>query len=165
MDRRLLSLLLLACTTACEPEMPVHERTSTKSKQCIECHYGAFVNVDDPRHAVQDGGSFLALKDPFQCATCHTTTGWIPANGSHPEQFFPITTGKHANPAIGCNDCHDPTKGPNTGGNNTDCIHCHIGAHTIPSVNAIHAAVGGYTPANEATPHSCLSCHPAGRKL
>lgn len=150
-------LLVVLAAAACAPEVNVHETKQAKTVGCINCHSAAYVQVKDPPHT----GS-----KPVTCNDCHSTTGWKPTIGAagHPEQSFPIQSGKHRNPAIGCNDCHMTSLGPSTAGMNTDCIHCHIGAHTIATIDAVHAMVPNYPPANAAAPHSCLDCHPAGTK-
>jgi len=149
----------IAAAAACAPETNVHETKQAKSQLCIMCHSAAFVQVQNPIHVGEK---------PVTCQDCHGTKAWIPTTGAggHPEAAFPIqaTTSKHHNPAIGCNDCHDASLGPSTAGANTDCIHCHIGAHTIASVDALHASVQGYTPANPSTPNACRNCHPTGAK-
>lgn len=150
---------LLACTLACAPEANVHETKQAKSQGCIYCHSGAYIAVKTPVHVGVN---------PITCGDCHATNAWKPTigGGGHPEELFPIraATSKHANPAIGCGDCHDARLGDSTGGQNTDCIHCHIGAHTIASVDQAHAGRPGYTPANPNSPNSCLGCHPSGAK-
>jgi hypothetical protein len=148
-----------ACAGACSPRGNIHDTKEAKSNACINCHSAAYVQVKEPPHQ--------GIK-PVTCNDCHSTTAWVPAigNGGHPEDLFPIqaATSKHHNPAIGCTDCHLASLGPSTAGQNTDCIHCHIGAHTIATIDGVHASIAGYVPANAATPHSCLDCHPSGAK-
>jgi hypothetical protein len=154
-------VVLASCT-----ETKVHDTPQAKSETCVTCHAAAYARAPDHH---DDAG--VATK-PDTCADCHTTTAWIPATAGHPEDLFPITTGSHANPAIGCTDCHNPALGESTAGANTDCIHCHIGAHQAPSIDDTHAACltvqgdagcSGYTPSGSAaSPNYCLSCHPKG---
>lgn len=156
---RLLRFLVVLGLAACTVEQNIHQTKQGLTQPCINCHSAAYVQVRDPPH--------MGIK-PVTCGDCHNTAAWVPTTGAggHPEDNFPIAaaTSKHHNPAIGCADCHIASLGPSTGGMNTDCIHCHIGAHTIPSIDTVHASVMGYPPANEATPHSCLDCHPTGSK-
>jgi hypothetical protein len=149
---RWFALVFVGCTTT-----NIHDTDQVKGHACFQCHSEAYAQVQTPVHV----GVY-----PNTCESCHMTTAWIPTSNGHPEALFPITTGSHHNAAIGCSDCHLPSLGPSAQGQNTDCIHCHIGAHTIPSIDAVHplSLVPTYTPANPATPHSCLTvgCHPTG---
>jgi hypothetical protein len=123
-------------------------------KDCASCHQADFQSSTYPGHS-----SFGT-----NCVNCHSTTAWSPAlSGAHPEAKFPLTTGAHANPGIQCTDCHDPTRGPSAGGQNTDCIHCHLGAHNRPSIDGEHTGVPNY-PSASTSVNFCRDCHPAGRK-
>ncbi len=102
---------------------------------------------------------------PMTCDSCHSTSAWNPTiggMGSHPEARFPITTGSHANAAIGCADCHIASRGSPTKGANCDCIHCHLGAHNEPAIDAAHTGISGYMPTSASAPNACLGCHGAG---
>ncbi len=147
-------LAALLATAACT-SVNVHDTKKAQNEPCVTCHSAAYQNVQTPVHV----GVY-----PDTCDSCHNTTAWIPTTAGHPEDKFPITTGPHANAAIGCTDCHKPSLGPSGGGANTDCIDCHIGAHTLATVDSAHAGLAGYNPASSATPHSCLAagCHPNG---
>jgi hypothetical protein len=150
------TLLFVSCVAACAPEANVHDTKQAKSQGCIYCHTAAYLTVKTTKHYVGAGDP---SNYPITCNDCHGTNAWVPTvgGGGHPEARFPLTgASKHNNAAIKCADCHKASLGENTGGQNTDCIHCHIGAHTI---------VGGYTPASEAAPNSCLGCHQAGQRL
>jgi hypothetical protein len=140
--------LLVGCTST-----NVHDTPQAKNQACVTCHLAAYQNVQTPVHV---------NVMPETCETCHTTSGWIPTTSGHPEANFPITTGFHANAAIGCTDCHNPALGPSAQGANTDCVHCHIGAHNTPSIDTTHAAVPGYTASATSPVNFCLSCHPHG---
>jgi hypothetical protein len=132
---------------------------------CVGCHMTDYTNSTYTGH-----NCF-----PTTCDTCHTPSGWIPATGVHPEALFPITTGSHANPGIACADCHSPPTGrvcTPVAGANTDCVHCHLGAHLQAAIagDAVHTALGAaYTSAaaakNDAGAPStnfCLGCHAKG---
>ena len=140
--------------TACN-NPNIHDTDQASGQPCANCHITAYKLVQNPKHR-----GVL----PETCENCHSTTAWIPASGGHPESKFPITTGAHANKAIACNDCHIASLGEDSAGQNTDCIHCHLGAHTIPSIDAAHTKVAAYMPASTSMPHSCLTagCHPSG---
>lgn len=159
--RSRIALAACLCVWGCTAEQNIHETKQAQSQPCINCHSAAYVQVKTPPHE--------GIK-PVTCNDCHGTTAWVPTIGlaGHPEESFPIAAAnsKHHNPAIGCNDCHDKTRGQSSGGMNTDCIHCHIGAHTIPAIDAVHATlmVANYPPANEMNPNGCLDCHPAGKR-
>jgi hypothetical protein len=153
-----LAALVSASASACGGTDDIHETEEARSKGCYDCHATAYQVVQTPKHV----GVY-----PTTCADCHSTTGWIPAAGGHPESKFPITTGSHANKAIGCADCHIASRGSDANGVNCDCVHCHIGAHNTPAIDAVHSGVAGYAgsalPATPATP-GCLAsgCHPSG---
>lgn len=151
------SLAALAAlgSAACTGTQDIHQTSEAKSKQCYDCHATAYDIVQTPPHA-----GVL----PTTCSDCHATTGWVPAAGGHPEDKFPITTGSHANAGIACNDCHVPSQGSYAGGQNCDCVHCHLGAHNTPAIDATHAGVAGYTGSTPTSPPSCLTagCHPSG---
>ncbi len=152
-------LLVVGCT-----QTNVHQTAEVVGPPptpCIKCHSNAYNGAMAPPHAPQNGGTIQNT-----CGDCHGTDKWTPLTGGHPETKFPITTGSHANKAIGCTDCHKASLGADTAGANTDCVDCHIGAHTTPSIDATHivdsGVVDGYTPSSASTPHSCLGCHPTG---
>jgi hypothetical protein len=150
-------LLALVCCS----QTNVHDTAQAKSEACVTCHQAAYDHTSDPAHA--DAGY------PTTCGDCHaSTTSWTPAKGGHVPNTaaatFPIDTGSHSNAAIACSDCHIASLGPKTAGANCDCIHCHIGAHTTPSIDTTHATTPLYdastTPGLPA--NYCLGCHPAG---
>ena len=142
---------------ACGGSNDIHDVSSAAlNKDCYSCHSTAYETVQTPIH--------LDLF-PTTCADCHSTTAWLPAQNNHPEAAFPITTGSHANAGIRCTDCHNSSLGLDTGGLNTDCVDCHLGAHNGAANDTIHAGISGYPgfSAGVATsPHFCLSCHPSG---
>lgn len=141
---------------SCSSNDDIHLTAEAKNKACYDCHSTAYELVQNPKHV----GVF-----PVTCAECHSTRAWLPASSGHPEGNFPITSGSHSNKAIGCADCHIASLGPDTGGHNCDCTHCHIGAHMTPAIDAVHSVVTGYTGSNSTTtPPSCLNvgCHPSG---
>jgi len=120
---------------------------------CVDCHLAQYEASPYPSH-----GTFATT-----CADCHGTTTWSAATaGLHPEARFPIAAGPHSF-SIACTDCHvDPAASP-TKGANCDCVHCHLGAHELATIDATHASLGpAYTPAASGPPNSCLTCHPSG---
>ena len=146
---------LVALGEGCAGTQDVHQTELARSKACFDCHSSAYNLVQKPLHL----GVY-----PTTCGDCHATTAWSPAAGGHPEAKFPITTGSHANAAIGCADCHIASLGADTAGQNTDCVHCHVGAHNTPAIDAVHTTVSGYPGSAPTSPPSCLNagCHPTG---
>jgi hypothetical protein len=88
--------------------------------QCVACH------ADPTYHAGLFGTA---------CATCHTTSAWVPAQ-FHGAHTFPFNHGG----AGSCQSCHPSTLRTYT------CYGCHGGVHG-----------GGRRFTN------CISCHPTGR--
>ncbi len=158
-ESRALALALAAAGSlailSCGGNDDIHLTEQAKSKACYDCHATAYELTQAPVHS----GVY-----PTTCVDCHSTVAWIPASAGHPESKFPITTGSHANKAIGCADCHVSSRGSDTGGQNCDCVHCHIGAHETPAIDATHAGVAGYPGSSLTSPPSCLKsgCHPSG---
>jgi hypothetical protein len=140
---------------ACSNTDDIHQTAQAQQKACFDCHAVAYNLVTTPVHA----GVF-----PTTCGDCHSTSQWIPAAGGHPESKFPITTGSHANKAIACSDCHIASLGSDVGGQNTDCVHCHLGAHNAPSIDSAHSGVANYPGSAPTSPPGCLNvgCHPSG---
>jgi hypothetical protein len=89
---------------------------------CYSCHQ------KDDQHKSQFGKN---------CGSCHSTSGWTPANFDHSRSGFPLT-GAHTN--LNCTQCH--TSKVFTG-LSTTCVAC----HAEPS---IHAGVFGT---------DCAQCH------
>jgi hypothetical protein len=135
-----------SCTT-----VNIHDTPKARDQPCASCHAEAYNDVQTPVHV----GVY-----PDTCGDCHDTQSW--SHFTH--GGFPIDTGSHSNPAIGCADCHIASLGGSDfGGQNTDCVDCHIGAHTTPAVDSAHTTVNGYTPSSASDPNAaCLSCHPSG---
>jgi hypothetical protein len=141
----------VACASCHKGTPPVYAGTP---KDCFGCHSADFTGSPYPNHQTF----------PKTCLDCHSLKGWRPAiAGPHPEANFAITTGKHAKVGITCMSCHDPARGPSTGGQNTSCVACHLGNHTQPGIDGKHSGVSGYPPPPQA-PNFCLSCHPQGTK-
>jgi hypothetical protein len=123
---------------------------------CAGCHAADFQRAVSmfPAHSMY----------PMTCADCHSTTVWTGASGgTHPEANFPIMTGSHSK-GVACADCHIASLGSPVKGANTDCIHCHLGAHQQPAIDTIHTMlnVANYPGPNASSPNFCLSCHPKG---
>ena len=150
-----LAATALLAVASCSSNDDIHLTQGAKTKACYDCHSTAFQTVQTPKHV----GVY-----PTTCAECHATSWWVPASTGHPESKFPITTGSHANRAIGCADCHVLSQGSDMGGQNCDCIHCHIGAHVTPAIDTVHTGIAGYAGSTPMSPPSCLKsgCHPTG---
>lgn len=150
--RKFLVGLLLCVLSACDRTQDPHADLDLNTLECSLCHLENYNEVTDPVHA----GVFST-----NCTDCHNTSGWRSGGGgAHPEDRFPITTGDHSN--YQCTDCHNESLGAYTGGENTDCVGCHVGEHTRAKMDAEHGDVGGY-PSGDAPPNFCRNCHPAGR--
>jgi hypothetical protein len=135
--------------TACHTGSPaVFAGTAS---ECVGCHRQDFDQSPFPGHA-----AFATT-----CQDCHSTSGWVPASGgNHPQNLFSIT-GDHNYP---CNDCHNPSLGPN-GAGNADCVGCHDGEHTLARMDAEHAGeVRNYPTGANRAPNFCLQCHADGRE-
>jgi hypothetical protein len=145
---------------------PTYKGTQTN---CYECH-------KNDADVVAPGKNPLHTSFPHTCLDCHLMSGWTqgpPLAGRHNESGFPILTGKHSDPGIGCLDCHKLEKGLAAGGANTDCVNCHVGGadhHTTPAIDAYHqktpdgGTVAGY-PVGASVTNFCLTCHSHGQHL
>lgn len=134
--------------------------TNGQNTDCIGCHLEVHLFADmSALHRERGVADFPALPEtPNFCLSCHPD-GNAPGS-SHPEDRFPIGEGHHS--GIVCSACHDATRGSSGGGANTDCTHCHLGAHPRSQTDPMHAGVSGY-PAGDAPPNFCLTCHPRGQ--
>lgn len=117
---------------------------------CQSCHAADFASSQYAAHS-----SF----SPAMCASCHTPTGWTPAQrGYHLSSPFPIASGRHS--GIACNRCHDTSVANNVWfcGRNANCIQC----HSISGYAGEHRGVSGYPSAANASPDTCYQCHASG---
>ena len=109
---------------------------------CVGCHLDDYNATNDPSHTAVGFGT--------DCASCHTETGWVPANFNHDAQYFPIYSGDHQGTWDQCIDCHT---NPNDFSVFT-CVTCHTNQETADQ----HTGINGY--AYNST--LCLACHPTG---
>ena len=130
--------------------------TDGANTDCVGCHTG-----EHARGAMADVHRGIAeyvfdAARPNFCLSCH------PAGeaAGHPDDRFPISSGAHE--GFACADCHDRAAGPDQGGDNTDCIGCHTGAHSRARMDDTHHEEGGYRWQPD-VPNFCLDCHPRGR--
>lgn len=140
----------------------IFEHESVANRECVLCHQANYDGTTMPSHA----GLY-----PTTCDDCHGTVSWIPAiGGAHPESAFPLANGAHQ--GITCAQCHDPTRGSSAMGENTDCVGCHTGEHSLGQMNDKHKEVNFYTEYRDVDdpgdvlsggPAFCLLCHPNGR--
>lgn len=143
-----LALLLTGCVTANGHDPAAQSVANT---DCYTCHKAAFQDpANTPVHNATD-------QPPADCSDCHSVRSWIPG-GRHPENKFPIKTGKHDN--IDCADCHDVTLGSSVHGDNVSCIGCH--EHDQARMVDKHSDVGGFSW-DPSRPAFCRDCHPTGR--
>lgn len=118
--------------------------------ECVGCHQADYDTSPFPGHA-----EFATT-----CQDCHQTSAWVPASGgNHPQDRFSIT-GDHN---FACNDCHNPSLGPN-GAGNADCVGCHEGEHTLARMDNEHNGIGNYPRGADRAPNFCLACHADGRE-
>jgi hypothetical protein len=109
---------------------------------CVGCHLSDYNQATDPNH--------VAAQFSTECATCHTTTAWIPATFDHDAQWFPIYSGHHQGTWTVCSDCHTNPSDYSV----FTCITCHQQGETGNQ----HQEVGGYSWNSNA----CYECHPTG---
>jgi hypothetical protein len=127
----------LACTSCHLPGSSALRWPKPASQNdCVACH--------DADYQQEHAGSGF----PTTCLNCHTVQSWGGATFNH-SQFFPITSGPHANRQ--CQECH-------TQGNNYSLFTC-LTCHTQSRTNNEHQGRQGYQYQSNA----CLSCHPNGR--
>jgi hypothetical protein len=106
------------------------------STDCYDCHDSDY----------QDAQDHASLSFPHDCAECHSTSAWTPANFQH---TFPLT-GDHD---LSCTACHT------TGTTNTfSCLNCH--AHQKGDMDDEHEDENGYSYSSAA----CYQCHPDGKE-
>ncbi len=118
--------------------------TNTPS-ECVACHQGDYDNTNDPAHA--------AAQFPTDCAECHSTNAWEPADWDHDGQYFPIYSGSHREAWDNCIDCHNnPASYADF-----ECINCH--EHGMSETDEDHKDVTDYSYDSP----SCYSCHPNGK--
>lgn len=148
------AVVLTASFAACNPH-DEGERVEVTQQECVACHRADYESADDPVHM----GSFST-----ECADCHQTEAWRPAveGGGHPEMAFPIDEGNHS--AFECTDCHNEELGGYGGGENADCVGCHVGTHAREEMDELHRGVQvpRYPHGQEAKPNFCLACHMSG---
>lgn len=114
---------------------------SNTSSECYSCHQANYNSATNPVHS---GGCYSK-----NCTVCHTTNpGWRPVNFNH-NNFFPITSGKHA--GISCIECHT-----NPANCTFSCIDCH--EHNKADMDNEHNNENGYIWSSPA----CYNCHPRG---
>jgi hypothetical protein len=147
--------LLLASGITCNVS---HEAPPLVAESCASCHTADYQATTEPAHT-----SDPALYHQ-RCVDCHSSESWSPAlPGPHPEERFTI---KDLNHNYACLDCHSLERGgPSKAGADTDCVGCHLGAHSPTAALGRHRAIPSfkveeYVP-NE--PPWCMECHDGGR--
>jgi hypothetical protein len=130
---------------------------TTTGTDCVGCHEGAHAEpLAATRH--RNVPQYLFAKgQPDFCLACHRD-GRKEAQ-RHPDERFPITSGKHR---YACIDCHDRALGDDfTRGANVNCVGCHDAAHTEAVAAVRHKNVPEYIY-DAANPAFCRACHPDG---
>jgi len=92
----------------------INNNYTLNSTACVTCHLKDFQGATNPNHM---SGGFSQT-----CQTCHTTSGWSPANFDHSSVNFPLT-GAHSMPPRQCADCHVNN---NYTLSSTACVSCHL---------------------------------------
>jgi hypothetical protein len=115
---------------------------SGTSTDCYACHQTDYAQTSNPGHS--------AASFPTTCATCHSTTAWMPSSWDH-EPLFPIETGAHSN--LACAECHVTPSNYAA----FECILCH--EHNQTDMARDHEGRPNYQWVSTA----CYACHPQGR--
>lgn len=103
---------------------------------CVGCHLPDYQKTTNPNH--------VAFAFPQTCQTCHSTSGWSPANFSHNTVGFALT-GAHA--TLQCIQCHTNNNYKLTSG---ACSTCHMKDYNgTTNPNHVQATF----------PTTCDSCH------
>ena len=108
---------------------------------CYACHQSEYDGTTDPNH--------MASNFPTTCASCHTTSRWLPSTWDH-DPLFPISSGAHKE--ISCTECHVVPSNYSA----FECILCH--EHTRAEMDPKHGEVDGYQWLSS----ECFRCHPRG---
>ncbi|MFH1842590.1 MAG: hypothetical protein ABIF77_05240 [bacterium] len=111
--------------------------------ECYACHDDDYHGTTDPPHQAADFET--------NCETCHTSSGWTPANWDH-FPYFPIYRGRHRNEWTSCQDCHVQPDNYLV----FECIFCH--EHNRSETDSHHDDEPDY----EYSSPACLDCHPRG---
>jgi hypothetical protein len=114
----------------------VNNQYQNLATDCWSCHQSNYNAATNPNH--------VAGNYNHDCAQCHTTQAWSPAQYDHNLSSFPLT-GAHVN--VSCAQCH--INGQYTG-TPTDCWSCHQAAYQSAN-NPNHLS--------NQLPHACLQCH------
>ncbi|MGA9532281.1 MAG: hypothetical protein WBR18_06150 [Anaerolineales bacterium] len=112
------------------------------SAQCTDCHQnGQYAGTPSSCVSCHSEPSYHAGILGTNCASCHTTSGWRPANysGSH---TFPMG---HHGANSNCRTCHTTSLASYT------CYECHNQQETEQH----HEGISNLT--------NCVACHPTGR--
>lgn len=118
---------------------------SATSAACVDCHQADYDQTTNPDHR--------AAGFPTDCASCHSTSGWLGAKFDH-RRYFPIYSGAHAGRWTSCSDCH--TNPSNFSA--FSCLNCHPHSDKT-TTDGHHSGVSGYVYDSAA----CYDCHPNGR--
>lgn len=137
---------------------------------CVACHESDYTSADDPNH--------IAAAFPTECAQCHTTSAWSPANLDHDLTGFPLTgahvsvtcanchTSGYTGTSSSCNACHNadyvntPDPDHAAAGFSTECTECHTTEAWIPATLDHNITDFPLTGAHASV--SCSNCHTSG---
>lgn len=137
---------------------------------CFACHESDFNGTTDPNHVANNFG--------HNCAACHNTFEWQPADFNHNQTSFPLLgahlavncvschTAGYTNTPLDCIACHETdfngVSDPNHVANNFDhgCTRCHSMNGWTPSTFDHNLTAFPLTGAHTAT--QCVDCHTQG---
>ncbi len=108
---------------------------------CYQCHQTEYAQSTVFNH--------VTANVSHDCATCHTTTAWLPSTFDHDGQYFRIYSGKHRDKWTSCLTCHTNAASYTE----FTCFTCH--EHDRPKMDDVHKDVPNYLY----TSPSCYSCH------
>ncbi len=115
---------------------------------CVRCHVNdVFRGTPQDCFSCHGEPGFHAGLLGTDCAACHTTTAWLPAQYNRPHTFPIDHGGSGWSP---CRTCHPTSLGSYT------CYNCH--EHNPAGIESKHREEGIFDFQN------CVSCHPTGRE-
>lgn len=116
--------------------------------ECTDCHQGG-IYAGTPQECLSchEEPAYHAGAFGTQCADCHSTSAWSPAEYNQPHTF-PLNHGESGR--VSCDTCHPDNF------NTYTCYGCH--EHNQSKVEREHREEGISNFSN------CMECHPTGRE-
>ena len=128
-------------TVACALCHTNNNYAGTLPTDCYSCHTAQYTGTTNPNHATAGW--------PTTCATCHTTTAWLP--GTLPASYHTFFNINHGNSNGVCTSCHTNSSDYSV----FQCTGCHGNNN---SANFNHPKVNGYVYNSV----NCYACHTRG---